>query len=82
MTSCEAERCFSTLKRIKTRLRSTMGEDRLNALTMINIENEMISYDVDFYKKFIDSEKKDRRLGFKYEILQIVFICDFIIFKL
>jgi len=37
-----------------------MGEERLNALTMINIENEMIFDDVDFNKKVIDifSEKK------------------------
>jgi len=71
MTSSEAERCFSTLKRIKTCLRSTMGEERLNALTMINIENEMISNDANFNKKVIDmfSETKDRRLDFKYKIL-------------
>ena len=31
MTSAESERCFSTLKRIKSFLRSTMGQDRLNA---------------------------------------------------
>jgi len=37
-----------------------MGEEGLNAQTMIDIENEMISDDVDFNKKVIDifSEKK------------------------
>jgi len=37
-----------------------MGEERLNVLTMINIENEMISNAVDFNIKVIDifSEKK------------------------
>jgi hypothetical protein len=42
MTSSEAERCFSMLKRIKTCLRSTstMGEERLNALIMMNIERK------------------------------------------
>lgn len=71
MTSSEAERCFSTLKRIKTCLRSTIGEERLNALTIINIENEMISKDANFNKKVIDifSETKDRRLDFKYKVL-------------
>ena len=37
VTSCEAERSFSTLKRLKTYLRSTMGEDRLNSLAVLNI---------------------------------------------
>jgi len=31
-----------------------VGEERLNTLTMINVENEMISRDVDFNKKIID----------------------------
>uniref|UniRef100_A0A6P7F220 Uncharacterized protein LOC114325145 n=1 Tax=Diabrotica virgifera virgifera TaxID=50390 RepID=A0A6P7F220_DIAVI len=36
MTTVESERCFSTLKRIKTFLRkNTMGEDRLCALAML-----------------------------------------------
>ncbi|GBO00777.1 hypothetical protein AVEN_181669-1 [Araneus ventricosus] len=38
MTTAEAERCFSTLKRVKTFLRSTMSEDRLSALPMLSIE--------------------------------------------
>ncbi|CAG9832487.1 unnamed protein product [Diabrotica balteata] len=40
MTTAEAERCFSTLKRIKTFLRSTMGQDRLTALAMLSIEKK------------------------------------------
>ncbi|KAL4126426.1 hypothetical protein QTP88_010648 [Uroleucon formosanum] len=51
MTSSEAERGFSTLKRIKTCLRSTMGEDRLNALSILSIESEMIAEDIEFNKK-------------------------------
>ena len=39
VTSAESERSFSTLKRIKTRLRSRMVEDRLSAL--INKEREI-----------------------------------------
>lgn len=34
MTTSESERCFSTLKRLKTFLRNTMAQDRLNALAM------------------------------------------------
>ena len=35
-----AERAFSCLKRIKTYLRSTIGQDRLSSLAILNIENE------------------------------------------
>jgi len=36
-TSCTAERPFSSLRRVKTWLRSTIGEDRLNGLCMISV---------------------------------------------
>ena len=36
-TSCSVERSFSGLRRMKTYLRSTMGQDRLNNLAIINI---------------------------------------------
>jgi hypothetical protein len=39
-TSCEAERSFSTLKRIKNYLRATMGRDRLSALARLSIDQE------------------------------------------
>ncbi|KAL4130623.1 hypothetical protein QTP88_008044 [Uroleucon formosanum] len=54
MTSAEAERSFSTLKRIKTFLRSTMSEDRLSALSMLSIEKLMIKNIPDFNEKVID----------------------------
>lgn len=71
MTSSEAERSFSTLKRIKTCLRSTMGEERLNALSILSIETEMITEDTDFNKKVIDhfSSTKKRRMDFVYKII-------------
>ncbi|CAH3139773.1 unnamed protein product [Porites lobata] len=34
-TSCSAERSFSGLRRLKTYLRSTMGQSRLNSLAII-----------------------------------------------
>ncbi len=40
--TAESERCFSTLKWIKSFLRSKMGQDRLNALAMLSIEREFI----------------------------------------
>ena len=36
-TSCTAERAFSTLKRVKTAQRSTMGEERLEALILTSM---------------------------------------------
>ena len=41
VTSCEAERSFSTMKRLKTFIRSTMGEERLNSLAVLNIHREI-----------------------------------------
>lgn len=43
MTNAEAGICFSTLKRIKTFLRSTMSQDTLTALAMLAIEKDTIA---------------------------------------
>ena len=51
MTTAEPERCFSTSKRIKTFLQSTMDTDRLSALAMISIASDMISEIKDFDEK-------------------------------
>ncbi|XP_072400557.1 zinc finger MYM-type protein 1-like [Diabrotica undecimpunctata] len=66
MTTAEAERCFSTLKRIKTFLRSTMGQDRLTALAM---KKKMIQEIPNFNELVIEEfiSKKDRRLDFQYK---------------
>ena len=40
-TSCTAERTFSVLNRVKSRLRSTMEQDRLDALLLIAIEQQI-----------------------------------------
>ena len=36
-TSCTAERAFSTVKRVKTKQRSRMGEERLESLVLMSI---------------------------------------------
>lgn len=41
VTSVTAERSFSSMKRIKTYLRSTMKTDRLSNLTLLSIEREL-----------------------------------------
>ena len=42
ITSCSAERSFSTLKRVKTRLRSTMSQNRLEGLLLMSIERKIL----------------------------------------
>ena len=69
MTTAEAERCFSTLKRIKTFLRNSMGQDRLNAVAMLSMERELVRNMPDFNKRFIDhfAALKERRAKFQYK---------------
>ena len=59
-----AERCFSTLKRIKTFLRSTIATVRLSALAMISIEDVMITESNDFNDKVTNhfATSKNRRM--------------------
>ena len=69
MTSCEAERCFSTLKRVKTFLRNTISEDRLNALAMLSIEKNLVRDSIDFNQNVIDmfAQLKNRRAKFLFK---------------
>lgn len=68
MTTSEAERCFSTLKRIKTYLRNNMGEERLNGLAAISVskqffkDNQVIERVIN---KFVSMKK--RRIEFIYQ---------------
>ena len=41
VTSCECERSISVLRRLKTYLRNTMGEGRLNALSLMSIHRDI-----------------------------------------
>lgn len=69
MSTAECERCFSTLKRIKSFVRNTMSEDRLNALAVLSIEKKFIQSIPDFDNKVIDvfSSMKTRRMDFMYK---------------
>ena len=42
-TSCSAERSFSSLRRLKTYLRNTCGQDRLSSLALLHIETEFVN---------------------------------------
>lgn len=70
MTNAESERCFSTLKRIKTFTRNTMREDRLSALAMCSIEKGLLktpNFNEHVIKHF--SEQRDRRMNFCFKQL-------------
>ena len=69
MATAEAERCFSTLKRIKTFLRNSMTQDRLNALAMLSIEKKLIRSIPDFNTRVIErfATQKERRAKFLYK---------------
>ena len=41
VTSATAERSFSVLKRIKTYMRATMGQERLTHLAVLSVEREL-----------------------------------------
>ena len=66
VTTTESERFFSTMKRIKTRLRSTMTEDRLSDLSILSIENELAKrlQDNDIIDEFASSDKNRRIILF------------------
>jgi len=61
VTSCEAERTFSSFKRIKNYLRNTTSENRLNGLVNLNIHRE-VPVTVEEVINILTKEK--RRLDF------------------
>ena len=57
ITSCESERSFSSLKLIKSRLRSVMSQNRLNALAFIRAYRDPVDI-TKVLQKFCDSERR------------------------
>ena len=58
VTSCEAERSFSALRRTMTSLRSKMGENRLAGLTLMNIHRDVHVDQELIIKQFIQNNKR------------------------
>ena len=52
VTSCSSERSFSTLKRIKTYLRSTCGNERLTSLALMHIHRDVSVSSQEMVDKF------------------------------
>ena len=48
LTNQYCERSFSALKRIKTRMRTTMGNERLSDLAILSIERDLASSMIDY----------------------------------
>ncbi|XP_010864295.2 zinc finger MYM-type protein 1-like [Esox lucius] len=69
MTTSESDRCFSTLRRVRTFLGSTVSKDRLHALAMLSTEKKLTREIPDFNKKVIEkfSLLKNRRAKFVYK---------------
>lgn len=64
VTVAAAERSFSRLKLIKTYLRSTMGQERLNKLALMSI-NQEVSRKISFDDTIDDfAARKSRRVHF------------------
>ena len=62
VTSCTCERSFSSMKLLKTYNCSTMTNDRLNALAMLNVHLDLQPTSEDVLRKFI--ALGPHRLGF------------------
>lgn len=63
-TNCSCERSFSCLKRVKNYLRSTLSQEKLNALALLCIESELmdkISYG-DIINDFANSKSRKKVL--------------------
>lgn len=58
VSSSQCERSFSTMKRLKTYLRSTMGQTRLTSLALMNIHHDTVINPEDVVTKFLSDEKR------------------------
>ena len=62
VTNCEGERSFSALARVKNKLRSSLGQDKLSALAMLTIESELVG-SIDFNEAIDAFSKRKARHG-------------------
>lgn len=65
-TTCSVERSLSSIRRIKTWLRSTMVESRLNHLAFISVHRRLVMDDLDEFKNKVLKEfsKNPKKLCF------------------
>ena len=69
VSTADSERSFTTINRIKTFLRNTMLQDRLNSLACLSIHKEYISKIRDYNNKVINifAQIQDRRADYLYK---------------
>ena len=74
-TNAERGGVFSALKRVKTYLRSTMGNNRLHALMLVNVHNNILDNInlADIANQFVD--RKDRYKQTCRHLPQLGIIC-------
>ena len=61
ITTCQCERCISRLRIIKTYMRSTMTEERLNGLALLSIHRDIDLNMDDIINRF--TRKNERRMS-------------------
>ena len=68
-TSCTVERSFSTMRRVKTWLRSTMSDKRLSGLCMLSVHRDKVnSQKTELMNRVIDNfGRHPRRLQFLFQ---------------
>ena len=64
LTSCEAERSISGIRRLKTHLRSTMKEDRLKGLALLMEHRTMRISIKDIIDVFASTQQHRMKLAF------------------
>jgi len=68
VSSATVERSFSTMKRIKTYLRSTMTSSRLNNLTLLSIEREINGKFIENPSAVIDDFASMKKIKLEFSI--------------
>ena len=67
VSTCTVERSFSTLRKVKTWLRSTMTEDRLNGLISVHREKINTSKQQFIERVVTEFGREPRRLQFLFQ---------------
>ena len=87
VANCSAERSFSVLKRLKNYCRSTLSNEKLNALAILAIEQDLVNglnYDdvIDNFAALKSKRKVMLLKGYKFNQAPTQYICDYICISL
>ena len=61
ITSCECERSFSGMKRVKTNLRSTMGQERMNGLSLLHFHLDKVPQTNTVCDRFLSFKNRSKK---------------------